>query len=310
MEENIGVLLHKLTKYQTLLSNTGSYEKKNIYSQKINSYSQKLNKIGVNQNNINQLGGLIGGDDQTELQERLRLMKERRTQIGTKSLKVPSSNINNQVQNIGSRFNDAITALNNKIATNVAEIQRLNTENAEKERQRVDLETQKIELERQKVGLENEKVNLEKEKSDLEKQKVGLEEKNQSLVLLSNEVSSEFDAIAKMFEEFQESADQNSNQTVKADEAELTKLETLLQTNLAENPTLDTQATQVYKSLGVTTSPVEQSQPPVEQSQPPVEQSQPPVEQTQPPVEQSQPQVEQTQPPVEQTQPPVEQETE
>jgi hypothetical protein len=59
--KNIGSLLHKLTKYQTLNSNCGSPAKSAIYNQKIAYYSNKLNKIGISSNNINQVGNLIGG---------------------------------------------------------------------------------------------------------------------------------------------------------------------------------------------------------------------------------------------------------
>ena len=59
--ENIGSLLHKLTKYQTLNSNCGSPAKSAIYNQKIAYYSNKLNQMGISSNNINQVGNLIGG---------------------------------------------------------------------------------------------------------------------------------------------------------------------------------------------------------------------------------------------------------
>jgi chromosome segregation ATPase len=287
MEENIGVLLHKLTKYQTLLSNTGSHNKKNIYSQKINSYSQKLNKIGINQNNINQLGGLIGGDisDAEKLQEKLKLMKERRETIGSKSLKVPTSNINAQVQNIGSRFTDAITALNKQIADNVAEIDRLKKDNAEKEQQKTDLQQQKANLEQQNLGLEQQKSGLEKEKSELEQQKSGLEkekteleEKNRNLLTLSNDISTEFDTIAKMFDEYQQSAEQNTGEAIQADQKEISNLENLLKQSLGEKSSLDTEANKIFKSIGVPEStpaqPADQSGQ-VAQVTPPVEPAQP-----------------------------------
>lgn len=59
--ENIGSLLHKLTKYQTLNANCGSPSKSAIYNQKIAYYSNKLSQMGISSNNINQVGNLIGG---------------------------------------------------------------------------------------------------------------------------------------------------------------------------------------------------------------------------------------------------------
>lgn len=59
--ENMGVLLHKLTKYQTLLSNCGAPAKSAIYNQKIDYYSRKLNSMGVSQNNLRNVRNLIGG---------------------------------------------------------------------------------------------------------------------------------------------------------------------------------------------------------------------------------------------------------
>ena len=58
---NIGVLLHKLTKYQTLLGNSPSSQKNSIYNQKISQYSNKLEKMGVSKSNLRQMGGLSGG---------------------------------------------------------------------------------------------------------------------------------------------------------------------------------------------------------------------------------------------------------
>jgi DNA repair ATPase RecN len=64
--ENMGVLLHKLTKYQTLLSNCGAPSKAAVYNQKIDYYSNKLNGAGVSQNNIRNMRNLIGGVDNEE----------------------------------------------------------------------------------------------------------------------------------------------------------------------------------------------------------------------------------------------------
>lgn len=65
--ENMGVLLHKLTKYQTLLANCGTPSKSAIYNQKIDYYSNKLNNMGVSQNNLKNMRNLIGGVDVSDV---------------------------------------------------------------------------------------------------------------------------------------------------------------------------------------------------------------------------------------------------
>jgi DNA repair exonuclease SbcCD ATPase subunit len=67
--ENMGVLLHKLTKYQTLLSNCGTPSKSAVYNQKIDYYSNKLNGAGISQNNIRNMRNLIGGVDEGEARQ-------------------------------------------------------------------------------------------------------------------------------------------------------------------------------------------------------------------------------------------------
>jgi len=57
MDGNIGVLLHKLTKYQTLMSNNKISQKNSLYQQKINYYNNKLRSLGISDSNLNQLGG-------------------------------------------------------------------------------------------------------------------------------------------------------------------------------------------------------------------------------------------------------------
>jgi len=59
MEEgNVGYLLHKLTKYQTLLQN-GSSDKSGHYQEKINQYNSKLEKLGVEKSNLNRMNGIV-----------------------------------------------------------------------------------------------------------------------------------------------------------------------------------------------------------------------------------------------------------
>jgi hypothetical protein len=119
MEENIGVLLHKLTKYQTLLSNTTSHQKRDIYNQKINSYSNKLNKIGVNQSNINKLGGLIGGTLAEEARARAEALAKRKEGI---SLARP----NIDIKGLGSEVTASIGKLKEQIEAHKMTIEQIN----------------------------------------------------------------------------------------------------------------------------------------------------------------------------------------
>ena len=74
--ENMGVLLHKLTKYQTLLANCGAPSKAAVYNQKIDYYSRKLNGMGVSQNNIKSMRNLIGGVGSQEEEAREEQIRE------------------------------------------------------------------------------------------------------------------------------------------------------------------------------------------------------------------------------------------
>ena len=60
---NVGLLLNKFTKYQTLLANTHNSQKINVYRQKIKFYENKMTKLRVNQENLDGLNKLVGGVD-------------------------------------------------------------------------------------------------------------------------------------------------------------------------------------------------------------------------------------------------------
>lgn len=86
--ENIGFLLHKLTKYQTLQSNSYSNEKRSVYQQKINQYMNKLEACGADKATLNQIGGLAGAipESLTELIEiQKRRIKEKIDGLKTKT---------------------------------------------------------------------------------------------------------------------------------------------------------------------------------------------------------------------------------
>jgi hypothetical protein len=63
---NIGQLLHKLTKYQSLYDFVADKSKRSMYSQKIAYYKQQLQQAGIDQNNINGVQNLVGGNVYTE----------------------------------------------------------------------------------------------------------------------------------------------------------------------------------------------------------------------------------------------------
>jgi hypothetical protein len=71
--DNIGLLLHKLTKYQTLLANVNNSQKQEVYRQKIAFYNNKMKQIGIEQQNLNSLNNLVGGElyNTTDLLQRL-----------------------------------------------------------------------------------------------------------------------------------------------------------------------------------------------------------------------------------------------
>lgn len=59
--DNVGLLMHKLTKYQTLYAHGTDKDKKKVYGQKINYYTQKLTNMGMSKSNLAELGRLTGG---------------------------------------------------------------------------------------------------------------------------------------------------------------------------------------------------------------------------------------------------------
>jgi hypothetical protein len=62
--DNVGLLMHKLTKYQTLFAHGTDKQKKKVYGQKVEYYTQKLSDLGISKNNLNKLNKLSGGVDE------------------------------------------------------------------------------------------------------------------------------------------------------------------------------------------------------------------------------------------------------
>ncbi len=59
--DNVGLFMHKLTKYQTLYAHGTDADKKKVYGQKINYYTEKLTNMGMSKSNLAELGRLTGG---------------------------------------------------------------------------------------------------------------------------------------------------------------------------------------------------------------------------------------------------------
>ena len=140
--ENMGVLLHKLTKYQTLLSNCGAPAKSAVYNQKIGYYSHKLNGMGVSQNNLKSMRNLIGGGLTAAEFEALRDSIDQIVVAGPKD-DVPEKD--DFVENIEAKFDQIMTqhAANKLIVENLkkekieadANITKLTLQNTEHNKQ-------------------------------------------------------------------------------------------------------------------------------------------------------------------------------
>jgi hypothetical protein len=95
--DNIGQLLHKLTKYQTLYGFVTNESKRLIYNQKINYYKQQLEKAGIDQNNINGVQNLVGGVAYEKDANNI-LLKLTQTQQSQKSSEKEQTEINQSIQ--------------------------------------------------------------------------------------------------------------------------------------------------------------------------------------------------------------------
>lgn len=75
--DNIGLLLHKLTKYQTLLANVNDIKKQELYKQKISFYNKKMEHLGVDKQNLSSLNNLVGGNGDMEIVGNVRSVIDR-----------------------------------------------------------------------------------------------------------------------------------------------------------------------------------------------------------------------------------------
>jgi uncharacterized membrane-anchored protein YhcB (DUF1043 family) len=126
---NIGQLLHKLTKYQSLYGFVADDGKKALYSQKIAYYKQQLQQAGIDQNNINDVQNLVGGEAYDTKDILAKLFpeqpsksddyKKRETEINKaidnaeKSIKEIEQNYDNTIETVKKIIND----IENKIST-------------------------------------------------------------------------------------------------------------------------------------------------------------------------------------------------
>ncbi len=109
--ENVGFLLHKLTKYQTLHSNSRSNEKRSLYQQKISQYMNKLEACGADKETLNQMGGLIGGAGENYEFVIKNLIADQKKRIAEKvaDLKKKDPADTTVIDNINKRISDADT---------------------------------------------------------------------------------------------------------------------------------------------------------------------------------------------------------
>ena len=126
---NVGLLLHKFTKYQTLLANTNDSQKINIYRQKITFYKNKMTELGVNQENLNSLNKLVGGDPGslmlTNLQQKLnKPLQNTQKRACESSYELGDILVNTNIINIKKNFNsiiDILKSLNTEIQTKITQ---------------------------------------------------------------------------------------------------------------------------------------------------------------------------------------------
>jgi len=128
--DNIGLLLHKLTKYQTLLANVSDSQKQEVYRQKIAFYNNKMTQIGIEQQNLNSLNNLVGGEpyDTKDLLQRLtsslpsqddNVAQRKATEIEQKIKEADGvvNQIENNYKNILDTIKDVIKKLENEIGS-------------------------------------------------------------------------------------------------------------------------------------------------------------------------------------------------
>jgi len=194
--ENMGVLLHKLTKYQTLLANCGTPAKSAIYNQKIDYYSNKLNNMGVSQNNLNGMRNLIGGVDDAEAKSNVDALEA--------LLNVPVApprefvDPNEQIlQQISTEFEEILK----QHEQNKANLTKLQTEKQALETQNTDLTTQ---IKKKTEELSTKVAELEKVMAERDTSKAELEQKTQELTTKLTELKNLNTAKAELEEKIKD----------------------------------------------------------------------------------------------------------
>ena len=117
--ENVGVLLHKLTKYQTLLANSHENSKMSTYRQKINQYTSKLENLGVDRSTLTQIGGLVDNYDDVlkglidiqtkKIEKKFENLRSKNPDTGK------FGNLEEKVKEVNSRFTTAQTKYDGSI---------------------------------------------------------------------------------------------------------------------------------------------------------------------------------------------------
>ena len=176
-------LIHKLSKYQTLLARAPSH-KANVYESKVNSYKNQLSQIGYG---MNQEGGVYEFKDG--------VIKDSVTQAPiapadlVSQIQASNTAYSEQSKNLGIRYNAIIVKLQDVFSKYVelANKLKLAEDNLDKEKAAHTLtQTQVSDLEAQKLLLENKIADLSQEKARLEAEIARLQ---QALLLTGAEIT-------------------------------------------------------------------------------------------------------------------------
>lgn len=169
----LGGLIHKLSKYQTLLARAPSH-KANVYESKVNSYKNQLSQIGYG---MNQEGGAYRFDN-----------GEIKDDVGTvitpaqlvTQIQASNTAYSEQSKNLGNRYNAIIGKLQDVFQQYVLLSDKLKQAEADllaekaahnvTQQKVVELEAQKVALQQQISALEREKTRLEVLIANLEQQ--------------------------------------------------------------------------------------------------------------------------------------------
>ena len=124
--DNVGLLMHKLTKYQTLYAHGSDKQKKKVYGQKVEYYTQKLSDLGISKNNLHKLNKLSGGGKDASGNEILEKEGEKEAEKKVELDTEPAAAEPDE-KDISKQIEDTIRDIKSKMDTKVQQ-EKLNTE--------------------------------------------------------------------------------------------------------------------------------------------------------------------------------------